>query len=56
MARTDPDPEHSEDEERFTTIGMTLRGRVVLIWHADRVDEEGEDVVRLIGTPDGRTE
>lgn len=49
LARTDPDPDHSEDEERFTTIGMTRQGRVVVVWHADRVDDDGEDVVRLIG-------
>lgn len=49
LARTDPDPDHSDDEERSTTIGMTLRGRVVVVWHADRVDDDGEDVVRLIG-------
>jgi uncharacterized DUF497 family protein len=49
LARTDPDPDNSEREERSTTIGMTLQGRVVVVWHADRVDDEGEDVVRLIG-------
>jgi uncharacterized DUF497 family protein len=49
LARTDPDPDHSEREERFTTIGMTLQGRVVIVWHADRVDDGGEYVVRLIG-------
>ena len=49
LARTDPDPHHSEREERFTTIGMTLQGRVVILWHADWVDDEGELVVRLIG-------
>jgi uncharacterized DUF497 family protein len=49
LARTDLDPDHSESEERFTTIGMTLQGRVVVVWHADRVDADGEDVIRLIG-------
>jgi uncharacterized DUF497 family protein len=49
LARTDPDPDHSGDEERFITIGMTLQGRVVVVWHADRLDDEGEDVIRLIG-------
>ena len=48
LARTDPDPDHSEGEERFTTIGMSLLGRVIVVWHADRVDD-GEDVVRIIG-------
>ena len=49
LARTDPDPDHSEGEERSITIGMTLQGRVVVVWHADGVDDDGEDVVRLIG-------
>jgi uncharacterized DUF497 family protein len=49
LARTDPDPDHSESEERFTTIGMTLQGRVVVVWHTDRVGADGEDVIRLIG-------
>jgi len=60
LARTDPDSDHSQREERFTTIGMTLRGRVVIVWHTDRVDDDGEDVVRLIGarraTPGERRE
>lgn len=49
LARTDPDPEHSEYEERFTTIGMSMAGRLVMVWHSDRIDESGEDVVRVIG-------
>jgi len=35
LARTDPDPDHSEGEQRFTTIGMTLAGRLVIVWHTD---------------------
>lgn len=49
LARTDPDLDHSDAEERFTTIGVTGQGRVVIVWHADRLDDDGEDVVRLIG-------
>jgi len=49
LARTDADLEHSEHEERFSTIGMSTAARLVTVWHADRVDEGGEDVVRIIG-------
>lgn len=49
LSRTDPDPHHSDDEERFITIGLSAAGRVTVVWHADRVDETGEEVVRIIG-------
>ena len=44
LARTDPDPEHSEGEERFITIGLSGRGHVLVVWHADK-----NGVVRIIG-------
>ena len=46
LARTDPDPDHSEGEERFVTIGMTSSGLVLVVWHRD--EQEGE-LVRIIG-------
>jgi hypothetical protein len=49
LSRTDPDPDHSDDEERLVTIGMSAAGRVTVVWHADRVDDAGEEVVRIIG-------
>jgi uncharacterized DUF497 family protein len=49
LARTDADLEHSEHEERFSTIGMSTNSRLVAVWHADRTDELGEYVVRIIG-------
>lgn len=36
LSLTFPDPDHSEDEERFITIGMSEAGRVLLFAHADR--------------------
>jgi uncharacterized protein len=30
------DEEHSVDEERYITIGMSARGRLLLVAHADR--------------------
>ena len=37
------DPDHSEAEDRFILLGMTFRGRLVVVVHTDR----GENV-RLI--------
>jgi uncharacterized DUF497 family protein len=38
LARTIPDPEHSTDEARFVTMGMTAGGRLVVVVHANRAD------------------
>jgi uncharacterized DUF497 family protein len=37
------DPDHSGDEDRFLTIGMSDEGRVLLVVHTDR-----DEVIRLI--------
>ena len=37
------DPLHSTDEERFVTIGMSTRNRLLVVIHTDR-----EDRVRII--------
>src|SRR5690348_9088296 len=34
-----PDPDHSSDEERFLTIGMSRRGRILVMAHSE-YDEE----------------
>jgi uncharacterized DUF497 family protein len=36
LARTVPDPRHSEDEFRFVTVGYTSAGRLVVVAHTDR--------------------
>jgi uncharacterized protein len=36
LAVTYPDPDHSESELRFITIGMSAAARVVVVAHADR--------------------
>ena len=33
---TIPDPDHSEDEERFLVVGVSLRGRMLVVSHAER--------------------
>jgi len=40
---TYPDPQHSTDEERFVTIGLSERNRMLVIAHTDR-----SDAVRII--------
>ena len=35
---TVPDPEHSEGEARFYLIGMSNRGKLVVVCHTDRMD------------------
>lgn len=46
LALTVDDPEHSTDEHRFITIGISQRGRVLLVAHADR----GADRLRIISS------
>jgi uncharacterized protein len=36
LATTFPDPEHSIDEPRFTTIGASVSGRILVVAHTDR--------------------
>jgi hypothetical protein len=38
LAMTYPDPDHSEGEFRFITVGESARGRVILVAHLDRGD------------------
>lgn len=39
LATTFPDPDHSEDEERYVTIGLSARGRVLVVAHTDAGEE-----------------
>ena len=36
LSTTYSDPDHSSDEDRFITIGMSSGGRVLFVSHADR--------------------
>ena len=44
MAATIPDEEHSSDEERWWTMGLSLQRRLVVVWHTD----DGASI-RIIG-------
>ena len=39
------DPDHSEDEDRFVMLGMSIRLRVLVVCHCFR---KGETVIRII--------
>lgn len=39
LAVTFPDPDHSVQEQRFLTFGMSARGRVLVVAHADTESE-----------------
>ncbi|RPH61693.1 MAG: BrnT family toxin [Chloroflexi bacterium] len=38
FATTVPDPDHSETEDRFITIGWSHRRRLLMVAHTDRGD------------------
>lgn len=44
LATTTADPDHSIDEERFLTTGLSIQRRLLIVWHT----EEG-DIIRIIG-------
>jgi len=44
LATTVPDPDHSSDEERWWTIGLSLQQRLIVVWHTDHVES-----IRVIG-------
>jgi uncharacterized DUF497 family protein len=44
-ARVIPDPEHSEGEERFVLMGLSVQLRVLIVCHCYREDQ---GVIRII--------
>ena len=43
LAITYPDPDHSEDESRWLTFGVSAEGRLLVVAHT-----EGGDTIRMI--------
>jgi uncharacterized protein len=43
LSATAPDPDHSLDEERFITFGVSTSGWLLVVAHADR-----DDTIRII--------
>jgi uncharacterized DUF497 family protein len=35
---TVPDPDHSEEEDRYITVGRSIRGRPLMVAHTERGD------------------
>ena len=44
-ARVIPDPEHSDDEDRFILLGLSVRLRLLVVVHCYR---QQKDVIRII--------
>jgi uncharacterized DUF497 family protein len=44
FAITIDDPDHSNLEERYIDIGMSSKGRILVVWYAERNDN-----IRIIG-------
>jgi len=44
-ARVIPDPDHSEDEERFVLLGLSISLRVLVVCHCYR---QKDNVIRII--------
>lgn len=44
-ARLIPDPEHSDEEDRFILLGLNIQLRLLLVCHCYREDD---DVIRII--------
>jgi len=49
LSTTYPDPDHSDDEDRYITIGLSGSGRLLFVSHADRGDR-----VRIISAREAR--
>ena len=43
LSRTIPDPYHSIGEDRYVTIGMSSKGKILVVVHTERYD-----VIRII--------
>ena len=43
LSTTGSDPDHSLDEERFVTFGISTSGRLLVVAHTDR-----DDTIRII--------
>jgi uncharacterized protein len=51
LSITFPDPDHSINESRFVTIGLSIAGKIIILSHTDRGDEAPpplRDRIRII--------
>jgi uncharacterized DUF497 family protein len=45
FAITVPDPDHSDEEERWLDIGLSAQGRLLVVWYTERSER-----IRIIGS------
>ena len=50
MALTIFDPDHSEGDERWITMGVSGKGRLLIVVHTFQDDVEGAHTIRIIST------
>jgi uncharacterized DUF497 family protein len=48
LAKTFYDPKHSENEERYISMGMSVQGRTLFVNHTDRGDKTRIISARLV--------
>ena len=48
LAMTFPDPDHSEDEERHLTFGLSLQRRLIVVSHTQRGEQTRIITARLM--------
>lgn len=36
FAMTIPDPDHSSEEDRYIDMGLSSRGRILMVWYTER--------------------
>ncbi|MDB4908090.1 MAG: hypothetical protein JWO05_2874 [Gemmatimonadetes bacterium] len=55
LSLTIPDPDHSEDEERFILIGLSVNRRSLVVVHVERAEDEYQLISARIATRRERT-
>jgi uncharacterized DUF497 family protein len=50
MALSIFDPDHSETEERWITMGISEKGRLLVVMHSFRKESEDAITIRIIST------
>ncbi len=48
LAISIPDPEHSREEDRWVTVGMSISGRVLAVVHTRSYRDPTNEAIRLI--------
>lgn len=50
MMATYPDKEHSQTEERFISIGMSVKDKILLVVHTEQKETEEFLLIRIISS------